>query len=89
MCCIPDIGSTELGWMTSRRDRNVGKVFFMKSGDGRSVYASSKGGGMGRFAIQKHREDLRLGSRGKDFHDGQMVEYGVKALTYILNFNIT
>ena len=62
MCCMPDIGIRELEWMTSRGDRNVGKVFFMKPGDGRGVYTNSKRDGICRFAIQKHREDLRLGS---------------------------
>ena len=42
MCCMPDIGIRELGWMTSRGCGKVGKVFFMKSGDSRSVYTSRK-----------------------------------------------
>ena len=75
--------------MTSRGCGKVGKVFFMKSGDSRSVHTSSKRDGMGRFAIQKHREDLRLDSRGYCFHDGQMVTNGAQAILFILQMNIT
>ena len=46
MGCMPDIGSRELKWMTSRRDRKMGKVLFPEPGDVRGMAASIERDGM-------------------------------------------
>ena len=40
MGCMPDIGSREFWWMTSRGDRKVGEVLYSEPGDSRGMQAS-------------------------------------------------
>ena len=44
--------------MTSRRDRNVREVFFVKPCDCESIYTSFKQDRIGRFATHKYRDNL-------------------------------
>ena len=39
---MSDIGIRKFRWMTSRRDRNVREVFFVKPCDCESIYTSSQ-----------------------------------------------